>query len=68
MVRIRKGQTWCLEGRENDETGQCVGERRLVWAVHISRSQNRQMLILTERGPLEKGMASHFSILALRTP
>ena len=23
---------------------------------------------LTERGPLEKGMASHFSILALRTP
>ena len=25
-------------------------------------------LNLTERGPLEKGMASHFSILALRTP
>ena len=23
---------------------------------------------LTERGPLEKGMANHFSILALRTP
>ena len=23
---------------------------------------------LTERGPLEKGMVNHFSILALRTP
>ena len=23
---------------------------------------------LTERGPLEKGMANHFNILALRTP
>ena len=26
------------------------------------------MVGLTEHGPLEKGMASHFSILALRTP
>jgi len=24
--------------------------------------------VLTKRGPLEKGMANHFSILALRTP
>ena len=23
---------------------------------------------LTQRGPLEKGMANHFSVLALRTP
>ena len=27
-----------------------------------------QISILTECGPLEKGMANHFSILALRTP
>ena len=31
------------------------------WAGHGGRS-------LTECGPLEKGMANHFSILALRTP
>ena len=30
---------------------------------HVSASQG-----LTKRGPLEKGMANHFSILALRTP
>ena len=24
--------------------------------------------VLAKRGPLEKGMANHFSILALRTP
>ena len=28
----------------------------------------RLSAFFTERGPLEKGMASHFSILALRTP
>ena len=29
---------------------------------------NLHCFILTECGPLEKGMANHFSILALRTP
>ena len=30
--------------------------------------ENLSITLLTECGPLEKGMASHFSILALRTP
>ena len=30
--------------------------------------RQKRAIDLTECGPLEKGMASHFSILALRTP
>ena len=34
----------------------------------ISSCYSLELCILTECGPLEKGMANHFSILALRTP
>ena len=39
-------------------------------SFHIKQGylQNTFKKILTECGPLEKGMANHFSILALRTP
>ena len=41
-----------------------------LWAMPCSATQDRRVMRrdLTKRGPLEKGMANHFSILALRTP
>ena len=36
--------------------------------VFLSRSKCLLISRLTKRGPVEKGMANHFSILALRTP
>ena len=43
---------------------------RWSWAMPCGASQNGRVMVgvLTKRGPLENGMASHFSILALRTP
>ena len=62
---------WCPEKvcvlRENQrwENWAC---RHVAWPrgaaeVHAPSSQG-----LTKRGPLEKAMAKHFSILALKTP
>ena len=40
-----------------------------LWAMPCRTTQDRSWWrILTKCGPLEKGMANHFSILALRTP
>ena len=39
-----------------------------VIQVYAPTSNAEEGFLLTECGPLEKGMASHFSILALRTP
>ena len=41
-----------------------------LWAMLYRVTQDRWVMVevLTKRGPLEKGMANHFSILALRTP
>ena len=43
---------------------------RCSWAMPCRASQDGLVMVgvLTKRGPLEKGMANHFSILALRTP
>ena len=34
----------------------------------VERLKGMSQLVMTKRGPLEKGMANHFSVLALRTP
>ena len=39
-----------------------------LWAMLCRATQDGRWRVLTKRGPLEKGMANHFSILALRTP
>ena len=41
-----------------------------LWATLCRASQDGQVMVesLTECGPLEEGMANHFSILVLRTP
>ena len=41
-----------------------------LWARLCRITKDRQVMVesLTKRGPLEKGMANHFSILALRIP
>ena len=36
--------------------------------VGLPKTDGSWWRVLTKRGPLEKGMANHFSILALRTP
>ena len=41
-----------------------------LWAMPCGATQDGWVMVevLTKRGPLEKGMSNHFSILALRTP
>ena len=41
-----------------------------LWAIRVGPPKTDESLwrILTKHGPLEKGMANHFSIVALRTP
>ena len=41
-----------------------------LWAMPCRATQDRRVMVrvLTKRGPLEKGMANHLSVLALRTP
>ena len=67
-----------LDGRENENHN----HRKLTkWTTVLSNSMNYEprhvgppktdgswWRVLTKCGPLEKGMANHFSILALRTP
>ena len=48
-----------------DEVNEADAEIFLGWVISYASEWDR---ILTECGPLEKGMANHFSILALRTP
>ena len=41
---------------------------KLSHACGVTKTDGSWWRVLTECGPLEKGMANHFSILALRTP
>ena len=60
--------TWTSRTRNQESTGhkwrwQCDFEVQLTQTINMFYTR-----ILTECGPLENGMANHFSILALRTP
>ena len=47
-----------------------LGNSMKLWAMvcRAAKMDGSWWRVLTKCGPLEKGMASHFSILALRTP
>ena len=49
-------------------TTACLTQRNQAMPVGQPKTGGSWWKGLTECGPLEKGMASHFSILALRTP
>ena len=54
-------------GMKVEETVMAGTEGVVVDLGNTPPEETEQTSILTERGPLEKGMASHCSILALRT-
>ena len=46
----------------------CIGTRSEERRVGLPKTAESRQRGLTKHGPLEKGIANHFSILALRTP
>ena len=68
-------------GRQNENHSHRALIKLITWTATLSNSMKLQakpcratqhgcvmVEILTKCGPLEKGMANHFNILALRTP
>ena len=62
------GEEWRNNSRKNEETEPKQKQRSEERRVGLPKTDGSWWRVLTKCGPLEKGMANHFSILALRTP
>ena len=71
------GDQWRTNSRKNEETEpkqkqhpvvDVIGDESKPCHVGTPRTGGSRYRVLTKRGPLEKGMANHFSILGLRIP
>ena len=58
---------WRLHPQREPAVGQ-PGHRHVVWLPGVAEGYVPSSQSLTKHGPLEKGIAHHFSILAFRIP